>query len=363
MTDLTARSEILFVTDAQDCNPNGNPLANNRPRRDPETGQGIITDVRLKRYLRDQLLDDGYDIYIKKIGGESRPRTTLALDVLGDGIDDANDIDDLKNIGERFLERATDVRYFGATLSFGSSASDEDDELQTALQGSFPTQYQGPVQFLPSKSLNEVEENEEFDSLTSVIATGEGKRQGGFDLDDHRIVYGIFPFYGLVDENSAQDTTLSAADVQRLDTLCWRALKNQTTSRSKLGQAPRLYLRVQYDEGQFHVGDLHNMVELAPESDHPLRSVTDVVVDVTDLVSTLAGHTDRIETVRLVASERLRLTFDQDELTEPAATKLDDHLDEETIAEPFPATTLAELLEGAGVPTDEIDVYAERDLA
>lgn len=347
MTDLTNRSEILFVTDAQDCNPNGNPLANNRPRRDPETGQGIITDVRLKRYLRDQLLDDGYDIYMKKIGGESQPRTTLALDVLGEGIEDADNIEDLEDVGAQFLDHATDVRYFGATLSFESRDSDEDERLQTALQNNFPTQYQGPVQFLPAKSLNEVEENEEFDSLTSVIGTSEGNRQGGFDLDDHRIVYGIFPFYGLVDEASARDTNLSAADVRRLDSLCWRALKNQTTSRSKLGQAPRLYLRVKYETEQFHIGDLQNMLSLAEASDHPLRSVTDVVVDVTDLVSTLAAHADRIETVRVIGSERLQLVDDADAQD----------------AESFPASQLTDQLAAAGVPAESIDIYDERDLA
>lgn len=348
MSDLDARSEILFITDAQDCNPNGNPLANNRPRRDPETGQGIVTDVRLKRYLRDQLLDDGYDIYMKKIGGESRPRTTLALDVLGEGIEEADDIEDLENVGKRFLERATDVRYFGATLSFESRSSDEDNELQTALQGSFPTQYQGPVQFLPAKSLNEVEENEEFDSLTSVIATGEGNRQGGFGLDDHRIVYGIFPFYGLVDEASAQDTNLSAEDVRRLDTLCWRALKNQTTSRSKLGQAPRLYLRVQYDEDRFHIGDLQNMVTLDSKSNDPLRSISDVVVDVTELVSTLERNSSQIDTVRFCGSERFTLTCEHEALNG---------------TETFAATELSERLETLGLSTEEIDVYEERDLA
>jgi CRISPR-associated protein Csh2 len=347
MSSVDTRSEILFVTDAQDCNPNGNPLANNRPRRDPETGQGIITDVRLKRYLRDQLLDDGYDIYMKKLGGESRPRTTLALDVLGEGIEEADDIEDLEDVGERFLEHATDVRYFGATLSFESRASDEDESLQTALQGSFPTQYQGPVQFMPAKSLNEVEENEEFDSLTSVIATGEGSRQGGFDLDDHRIVYGIFPFYGLVDEASAADTNLSGADVERLDTLCWRALKNQTTSRSKLGQAPRLYLRVEYDRDQFHIGGLQNMLSLGADADEPLRSIGDVVVDATELVDTLAAHSDRITQVRLCADDRLTLTTQSD----------DDAPDT------FPATDLADRLESVGVTTDRIDVYEERDLA
>lgn len=222
------RSELLFVYDAQDCNPNGNPIGDNRPRRDPDTGQGIITDVRLKRYLRDQLLDDGFDIYVKQIDGESRTRTSLVLDILDD-VGSAADVEEIEEIGEQFLERATDVRYFGATLSFESSEEEEDERLRQALNSSFPNHYQGPVQFLPSKSLNEVEENEEYDSLTSVISTGEENRQGGFDLDDKRIKYGIFPFWGIVDNNGADATNLTEEDVERLDTLCWRALKNQTT--------------------------------------------------------------------------------------------------------------------------------------
>jgi CRISPR-associated protein Csh2 len=300
------RSELLFVYDAQDCNPNGNPIGDNRPRRDPDTGQGIITDVRLKRYLRDQLLDDGFDIYVKKLNGESRTRTTLVKDVL-EGIDDADDIEDVEDLGEDFLDAATDVRYFGATLSFESSDDEEDENFRQALSSSFPNNYQGPVQFLPSKSLNEVEENEAYDSLTSVISTGEENRQGGFDLDDKRIKYGIFPFWGLVDNNNATSTNLSEADVERLDTLCWRALKNQTTSRSKLGQDPRLYARVEYEEGNFHIGGLQDMLELSEESDTPLRSISDVVVDASALLEALEDASERIKQVHVVGDGRLTI--------------------------------------------------------
>lgn len=340
-SEIPQRSEILFVTDAQDCNPNGNPLADNRPRRDPETGQGIVTDVRLKRYLRDQLGDDGFGVYIKKMGGESHSRIPLALDILEE-VEDAEDIEDMEDVGEKFLSRAADVRYFGATLSFESSDSDEDDEMKNALSGSFPNQYQGPVQFLPARSLNEIEENDEYDSLTSVVATGEGNRQGGFGLDDKRIVYGIFPFYGLVDGESAKDTNLSTEDVRRLDTLCWRALKNQTTSRSKIGQSPRLYLRVEYSDGHFHVGNLHNLIELASESDDPIRTVGDVTVDVTALVETLGDQASRIDTIRMVADDRLTLTDEESE---------------------FPASELSGRLDSKGIPVEEVDVYEERDLA
>jgi len=72
------RSEILFVYDAQDCNPTATPSATtDRVRtRTPDGASSPTSDS--KRYLRDQLHDDGYDIYaVKKVDGESRTRTTL----------------------------------------------------------------------------------------------------------------------------------------------------------------------------------------------------------------------------------------------------------------------------------------------
>lgn len=335
------RSEILFVYDAQDCNPNGDPLGDNKPRRDPDTGHGIITDVRLKRYLREQLLDDGFDIYVKKLNGDARPRRQLVVDVL-EGVSDVENIEDIKDLSDQFLSAATDVRYFGATMSFSSGDDNDDDQLQNALNEGLMNKYQGPVQFLPAKSLNEVEENEGYDSLTSVISTGDSNRQGGFDLDDKRIKYGIFPFWGLVDNNAAESTNLSEEDVKRLDSLCWTALKNQTTSRSKLGQEPRLYIRPEYEADNFHIGGLHNHVELSDESDDPLRSVNDVVLDVSNLVAALDRVQDHIETIHIVGSEFLSVTVDDHTLT---------------------ASELGDYLESEGHSVHQIDVIGERDFA
>lgn len=335
------RSELLFVYDAQDCNPNGNPIGDNRPRRDPDTGQGIVTDVRLKRYLRDQLLDDGYDIYVKKVDGESKTRTTLIKNVL-DMVGDAEEIEEVEDLGTDFLQAATDVRYFGATLSFEASDDEEDEAFREGLNEVLPNHYQGPVQFLPAKSLNEVEENEEYDSLTSVISTGEENRQGGFDLDDKRIKYGIFPFWGLVDNNGAETTQLDQEDVERLDTLCWRALKNQTTSRSKLGHEPRLYLRVEYTEGNYHIGGLHEMLDLGDGSAESIRSVSDVVVDGSELVDALNDASDRIKTLHIVGDDRLTVAVDDETM---GADEFADHLESE------------------GHAVHRIDVTEERDLA
>ncbi|EMA25146.1 type I-B CRISPR-associated protein Cas7/Csh2 [Haloarcula argentinensis] len=311
---VTNRSEIVFLYDAVDANPNGNPLSGaNRPRIDPQTQQAIVTDVRLKRYLRDQLDDDGHGVYIRNVqeDGDQYTRGKLLEDRLKAVEPDDYDLDDDEEVEEfrdyifgEFLNESVDVRYFGATMSV-----DTDEVYAKHL----PDHFTGPVQFSPGKSMHAVNENEEYDSLTSVIATQENKQQGGFDLDDHRIQYGLIRFHGLVDEHGAADTNLTAADVERLDTLCWRAIKNQTISRSKVGQEPRLYCRVEYADESFHLGGLDRDLELDDEHSKPdeeLRTVRDLTLDVTGLVDRLDGASDRIERVRVVASDVLQISYD-----------------------------------------------------
>ncbi|WP_256290560.1 type I-B CRISPR-associated protein Cas7/Csh2 [Halobellus inordinatus] len=306
------RSEIVFAYDAVDANPNGNPLSGaNRPRIDPQTDQAIVTDVRLKRYLRDQLQDDGHGVYIRNVmqEGEQATREDLLEDRLKEiELDDVDEDEIEEAVFRQFLENSADVRYFGATMSI-----DMDEEKYGDIAAELPDHFTGPVQFSPGKSLHPVTENEEYNSLTSVIATGEGKEQGGFDLDDHRIQYAFIGFHGLVDEHGAEDTLLTNQDVRRLDTLCWRALKNQTISRSKVGQEPRLYLRVEYDGESFHLGGLNQDLALDEDASEPveeLRTVRDVCVDVTSLIDRLGNASDRIDTVHVVASDVLDVSVD-----------------------------------------------------
>jgi CRISPR-associated protein Csh2 len=316
MSESTAtvenRSEIVFLYDAVDANPNGNPLSgSNRPRIDPQTQQAIVTDVRLKRYLRDQLDDDGHGVYIRNVQeeGEQYTRAELLEDRLKAVDPDDYDLDNeaeadqfREDVFGEYLDESADVRYFGATMSV-----DTDNEYAKHL----PDHFTGPVQFSPGKSIHAVNENEEYDSLTSVIATQEGKEQGGFDLDDHRIQYGLIRFHGLVDEHGAADTNLTRADVERLDTLCWRALKNQTISRSKVGQEPRLYCRVEYAEESYHLGGLDKDLTLdddASKDDDELRNIRDLTLDIDAFVDRLANASERIERVRVVASDVLKLS-------------------------------------------------------
>jgi CRISPR-associated protein Csh2 len=305
------RSEIVFAYDAVDANPNGNPLSGaNRPRVDPQTDQAIVTDVRLKRYLRDQLRDDGHGVYIRNINEEGIQATRedlLEARLKEIELDEIDEDDIEEAVFRQFLEHSADVRYFGATMSINM-----DEERYGDLAEKLPDHFTGPVQFSPGKSLHPVTENEEYNSLTSVIATGEGKQQGGFDLDDHRIQYAFIGFHGLVDEHGAEDTLLTNEDVRRLDTLCWRALKNQTITRSKVGQEPRLYLRVEYGDESFHLGGLNEDIvldERASEPTEELRTVRDVCIDMTRLVDRLENASPRIDTVHVVLSDVLNVSI------------------------------------------------------
>ncbi|MDZ7730685.1 MAG: type I CRISPR-associated protein Cas7 [Natrialbaceae archaeon] len=104
-SDVTNRSEIVLVTDAQDCNPNGDPMGENRPRIDPVTQQAAITDVRLKRYLRDQLRADNHSIFVKRTGDGAEIRAALALDLFDD-VETVADLDDVDDIEKEFLSES-----------------------------------------------------------------------------------------------------------------------------------------------------------------------------------------------------------------------------------------------------------------
>lgn len=325
------RSEIVFLYDAVDANPNGNPLSGaNRPRIDPQTDQAIVTDVRLKRYLRDQLDADGHGVYItsnRERGENARTREKLLKDAVG--VTDADEIDE--TAFDRFLDNAVDVRLFGATLSIDT----DDDEIIAAIEEHLPDHLTGPVQFSPGKTLHPVEVNEEYNSLTSVIGTGDDKQQGGFDLDDHRIKYGLIGFHGLVDEHGAVDTNLLDADVRRLDTLLWRAIKNQTITRSKVGQEPRLYLRVEYSNESFHIGGLtHTLDTVEDEREtRSYRSVHDVTLDASNLLNRLGDHGDRIETVHVVTDDLLSVETESVESEDGLAKALERELGADKVHE------------------------------
>jgi CRISPR-associated protein Csd2 len=128
MAALENRYDFVFLFDCQDGNPNGDPDADNRPRVDPQTGNGLVSDVCLKRKIRDFVfcaksaqgsIEHGYDIFV--LGGNSlEQRQKLAYDHLQDTAEWKAEKDAKKKVAQVadwMCENFFDVRTFGAVMS------------------------------------------------------------------------------------------------------------------------------------------------------------------------------------------------------------------------------------------------------
>lgn len=289
---MIKNSEILFIYDATMCNPNGDPDDENRPRMDYERERNLVSDVRLKRYIRDYLQDKGYEIFVAKY----EDLTVNATQRLNNLIKENNKKINLNKIDKEgiqwLLSQLIDVRLFGATMPIKSEGT----------KGSSLT-FTGPVQFNWGYSLNKVR-LVDSSGITSHFGSEEGKTQGAMGKD-YRVYYSLVAFHGIISGNRAKLTNLQEEDIQLLDEAILKAIPLLAT-RSKIGQYPRLYLRVQYKDTETMLGDFRYHVK--PDKIEGLRDITDYKLDVTKLKENLAKNIDKIDKVFYWQDENLKIT-------------------------------------------------------
>ncbi len=209
MKELKNRIDFVYMFDVQDGNPNGDPDAGNLPRVDAETGMGLVTDVCLKRKVRNYVQvaknqEDGYDIFIKEKA------------VLNTLIDKAHDDAEVKNAKDkteaarRFMcKNYFDIRTFGAVMSTGKNAG----------------QVRGPIQLTFARSVDPVATAEHSITRMAVATEKEADKQEGGNRTMGRkatVPYGLYVCHGFVSANLAQQTGFSEDDLA----LFWEALKN-----------------------------------------------------------------------------------------------------------------------------------------
>lgn len=307
---IANRSEIVFLYDLKDANPNGDPLDENKPRIDEETGINLVTDVRLKRTIRDYLYKfKGQEIFVREIEtgeGYIQDAKLRAEDFLlkdGNTISKADfDISEMKKvIGANVLAKCIDVRLFGVTLPI-----EKDQRSKSSIT------HTGPVQFKMGRSLHRVF-TKHFRG-TGAFASKKDAEQKTFREEDF-LPYSLICFYGIINENAAKETKLTEDDVKLLLDGVWNGTKN-LISRSKAGQVPRLLLKVNYSENNYHIGDLNNMLKLSldvPEDE--IRDISQVKLDVTELVDTLGTNKDTIRDIDYRIDNRVKILYNAEEKT------------------------------------------------
>lgn len=304
------RSEIVFLYDIKDANPNGDPLDENKPRIDEETGINIVTDVRLKRTIRDYLMNfKNEEIFVREItdeAGKIQDAKLRAKDFLREVVNLGNKgFNEQKNIiKDKIVNDCIDVRLFGATIPLDLSIKEGNKSKN--VTGSITLT--GPVQFRMGRSLHKVELK--HIKGTGAFASKAGATQKTFREEDI-LPYSLIRFYGIINENAAQHTQLTEDDVTLLLDGLWNGTKN-LISRSKAGQMPRLLLKVNYKEKNYHIGDLDKLIkikDIEKLNQEKIRDISEIALGTTELIQTLNENKDKIESVDIKIGDRVNIDF------------------------------------------------------
>jgi CRISPR-associated protein Csd2 len=281
---LNNRYDFVLLFDVKDGNPNGDPDAGNLPRVDAETGRGLVTDVSLKRKVRNFVgLVKGeqppFDIYVKEkaILTQQQEKAYLALGLDPKGKDGKRKGgDDVETAKKWMCQNFYDIRTFGAVMG-----------LKEANCG----QVRGPVQLTFARSVDPVVAQEHSITRMAVATAAEAEKQDGDNRTMGRkftIPYGLYVAHGFVSAHLANQTGFGEEDLE----LLWKALeqmfehdrsaaRGEMTTRglyvfkhdSQLGNAPAhsLFERIQpkLKDGVVIARDFSDYAVVVSEKDIP----------------------------------------------------------------------------------------------
>ena len=221
-TDVTRRHDFVLLFDVADGNPNGDPDAGNLPRVDPETMQGLVTDVAIKRKVRDWVdlvkgREEHYKIYVQSGGEALNTKHQRAYDALGIKSQGAKQPrDDVEKTRGWMCANFYDIRVFGAVMTTGVNCG----------------QVRGPVQLTFARSIDPIVPLDL--SITrvavtrpedaQVVAAEEGEEARGKETEMGRkalVPYGLYRAHGFFNPHFAERTGATSEDLG----LFWQALQ------------------------------------------------------------------------------------------------------------------------------------------
>lgn len=217
--EINKRYDFVLLFDVQDGNPNGDPDAGNLPRIDAETGHGLVTDVCLKRKVRNFVAltkgeEKGYDIYVKEkavlIRSHERAyKETGSEEALKGDKKRKGGGDEVAKARDWMCANFFDIRAFGAVMSLGVNCG----------------QVRGPIQLTFGRSVVPVVSLEHSITRMAVATEKEAEDQQGDNRTMGRkftVPYGLYCTHGFVSAHLARQTGFSVEDLN----LLWQALKN-----------------------------------------------------------------------------------------------------------------------------------------
>ncbi len=282
MSAITNRYEFVYLFDVSNGNPNGDPDAGNMPRLDPETNQGLVTDVALKRKIRNYVAleketEPGYAIYMQEKSVLNNQHQK-AWDALGIPPDEKEKYKKLpkdeakaKELTAWMCANFFDVRSFGAVMTTAVNAG----------------QVRGPIQLAFASSIDPVVPMEITITRMAVTTQEEADKQSGDNRTmgrKHIVPYGLYRVHGFISAKLAERTGFSEADLG----LLWRALINlfehdRSAARGEMSARKLIVFKHESAMGNAPAHKLFELVTVERVSgveDSPARSFADYKVNV-----------------------------------------------------------------------------------
>jgi CRISPR-associated protein Csh2 len=301
---LSNRNEFLFLYDIKMGNPNGDP-DENRPRVLPDNTV-FVTDVRMKRYIRDYFLQKKQEILVGKIEGKTTNLTGRVAHYLkSKGLERATGEEIVNILQGAFI----DARLFGSSFAFKEIKEQfEGEEAPTNWKPTpLPKTMTGPVQFNMGEVLHDVEQVDIHG--TTTFASDEGKSQGTF-TQFFGIRYGLIAFSGIANEYSAKISKLSDNDYDDFINAMWKCVRESANTRTKKGQIPHFLLNITYNsDSEFQFGRLQDYVKTIAsngKNEKEWKSPEDYKLDISLLLKRLEKYDSKIEKISYQISDDIQ---------------------------------------------------------
>ncbi|KQZ79488.1 type I-C CRISPR-associated protein Cas7/Csd2 [Rhodanobacter sp. Root561] len=274
MSAIANRYEFVYLFDVTNGNPNGDPDAGNMPRLDPETNQGLVTDVALKRKIRNYTAlekegEPGYTIYMqeKSVLNNQHKQAYTALGIEPEAKKLPKDEAKARELTAWMCKNFFDVRTFGAVMTTEVNAG----------------QVRGPVQIAFASSIDPVVPQEI--SITRVAVTNERDLEKERTMGrKHILPYGLYRVHGFISAKLAERTGFSEDDLA----LLWRALTNlfehdHSAARGEMAARKLIVFKHDHPMGNapaHHLFEKIKVERVDGQVDTPARSFADYRVDI-----------------------------------------------------------------------------------
>ena len=292
MADQLKKSEILFLYETSYNIPNGDPFTGEQ-RYDEETKRILISDVRIKRYIRTYFEEiKELPIYVSEKTGAGKTDSKGVLTWIAEN----RNPNKLLDIAE-LLKEQIDVRLFGGISTLGDDAKKIKIDGKEMKNGH--TQFTGPVQFaLLNPSLNEV--NLRMHQNTTHFTSKAENTQGSIGTTT-LVPYSLVQIHGWINPKVAEKTGMTEEDLKLMYEGLWYGTSGDGSShsRSKIGQNSVLLLEIEYAKNNQKIYGVDRLIELKPKDDkksEQLRSMDDYELNFSKLLAVAA--TEKVEKIK-----------------------------------------------------------------